>query len=118
MSSLFQPFTLSTGFGAWNAIFWVCAFGIAFFIAYLIWARGEKTYNTSNEALAPFLSGNEEPSKDAVHIRAGNLYWGYTEALSGYYRFVKPFHTGNLSDYFLAYLLVTALVLVVVVILP
>lgn len=114
---MIESFTLSTGFGAWNAVFWVIAFVIAYIIGWLIWSRGEKTYDTSPGATAPFLSGNAEPEKEAVHIRAGNLYWGYTDALSGYYKFVKPFHTGNLSDYFLGYLFVTALVLIVVVIL-
>ena len=114
---MIESFTLTTGFGAWNALFWVIAFAIALIIGWIIWSRGEKTYDTGKESTAPFLSGNADPDKEEVHIRAGNLYWGYTDALSGYYRFIRPFHTGNLSDYFLAYLLVTAIVLVLVVIL-
>lgn len=113
---MIESFTLSTGFGAWNAVFWVIAFIIAFIIGWLIWSRGEKTYDSSAGATAPFLSGNAEPEKEA-YTSGQETYWGYTDALSGYYKFIKPFHTGNLSDYFLAYLFVTALVLIVVVIL-
>jgi len=113
---MIESFTLSTGFGAWNAVFWLISFAIALIIGWLIWSRGEKTYNTEAGATAPFLSGNAEPEKSAVHIRAGNLYWGYTDALSGYYKYIKPLHTGNLADYLLAYMFVTALVLIVVVI--
>lgn len=113
---MLQPFTLSTGFGSWNPVFLVIAFVIALIIGWIIWSRGEKTFNSGKEAVSPYLSGNAEPEKGAVHIRAGNLYWGYTEALSSYYKFLRPFHTGNTSDYLLAYLFVTALMLIVVVV--
>lgn len=113
---MFGSFTVSTGFGFWNPVFWVVAFVIALIIGWFIWSRGEKTYNTGKDATGPYLSGNAEPEKGAVHIRAGNLYWGYTDALAEYYRLLKPVHTGNTSDYILAYMFVTALVLIVVVI--
>ena len=109
-------FTLGTGFGSWNPIFWVIAFVITLIIGWIIWSRGEKTYNTGKEATAPYLSGNAEPEKGAVHIRAGNLYWGYTDALTSYYKYIKPIHTGNAADYLLAYMFVTALMLIAVVI--
>ena len=113
---MLEQFTLSSGFGSWNPVFWILAFVIIFIIGWIIWARGEKTYNKGKDATGPYLSGNAEPPKGDVHIRAGNMYWGYTDALSGYYSVIKPFHTGNTSDYFLAYLFVTAVILVVVVI--
>ncbi len=109
-------FTLSTGFGSWNAIFWLAAFIVAMIIGWIIWRRGEGDHPAGKDGAAPYLSGNKEPEKGAVHIRGGNLYWGYTDALSGYYRWIKPLHTGNASDYVLAYLAVTALLLVMVVI--
>jgi len=108
--------TLHTGHGAWNPVFYVLAFAVTLIIGWLIWSRGRSDYNTGKESTAPFLSGNEEPGKEAVHIRASNLYWGYTDALSGYYNLVRPLHTGNAADYLLAYLAVTALLIIVVVI--
>ncbi len=113
---MLDSFTLHTGYGAWNPIFYVIAFAITLIIGWYIWSRGRSDYNTSVNSTAPFLSGNEEPAKEAVHIRASNLYWGYTDALSGYYDRVKPLHTGNTADYVLAYLAVTALLIIVVVI--
>lgn len=109
-------FTLHTGYGAYNPIYFVVALVITLIIGWIIWKTGRSDYNTSKDSTAPFLSGNEEPEKEAVHIRASNLYWGYTDALSGYYKFIKPLHTGNAADYLLAYLGVTALLIIVVVI--
>lgn len=108
--------TLHTGYGAWNPVFYIMALAITLIIGWLIWSLGRSDYNTSKESTAPFLSGNDEPEKEAVHIRASNLYWGYTDALSGYYNMVKPLHTGNAADYLLSYLAVTALLIIVVVI--
>lgn len=113
---MIDVFTLHTGYGAWNPVFFLIALVVTFIIGWLIWSRGRSDYNTGKDATAPFLSGNEEPEKGAIHIRGSNLYWGYTDALSGYYNLVRPFHTGNAADYLLAYLAVTALLIIVVVI--
>jgi hypothetical protein len=56
-----------------------------------------------------------EPEKGAVHIRASNLYWGFSEALKGYYEQVVPAHSGSVVDYVVWYLLVTAALLIIVV---
>ncbi|MDD1671983.1 MAG: hydrogenase [Methanomicrobiales archaeon] len=108
--------TLSTGSGFWNPVLWLVALIITLIIAYLIWARGERQYKAGTEQVKPFISGNPEPRKGAVHIRAGNLYWGFTDALQGYYRRVIPLHTGILTDYLLWVLWVTALVCILVVV--
>lgn len=113
---MIDALTLHTGYGSWNPVFYVIALAITLIIGWLIWSLGRADYNTGKESTAPFLSGNEEPEKEAVHIRASNLYWGYTDALAGYYNLVKPFHTGNAADYLLSYLAVTALLVIVVVI--
>ena len=113
---MIDGFTLHTGYGAWNPAFYVIALVITLIIGWIIWSRGRSDYNTSIMSTSPFLSGNKEPAKEAVHIRASNLYWGYTDALSGYYNIIKPLHTGNAADYLLSYLAVTALLIIVVVI--
>jgi hypothetical protein len=109
--------SLISGSGAWNPLAWLLAFVVAVIIVYLIWSRGERSYKKGTEQTTPFLSGNKEPSKDAVHIRACNLYWGYTEALKGYYERIVPLHSGDMNDYVLWYLGTTALILVIVVVL-
>jgi len=106
--------SLQTGTGFWDPLLWVVAFAIALLISYLIWARGESTYHKDTEAVKPYLSGNAEPEKGEVHIRAGNMYWGFTEALKGYYSRVVPLHSGILNDYVLWFIATAALVLVIV----
>ncbi len=110
--------TLETGFGYWNPLFWLLAFVITLVISWLIWRMGSKNHSTgeTGQGCDPYISGTEKPSNGEVHIRGGNLYWGFTDALSGYYKIIKPLHTGNISDYMLAYLAITALLLIVVVI--
>jgi len=107
--------TLETGFGYWNPLAWLIAFVVAGIIAWVIWSAGEKGYRKGTEQVKPFLSGNAEPAKGDVHLRAGNLYWGFTEALSGYYERIVPLHSGILNDYILWYLGVTALLMVAVI---
>lgn len=108
--------TLLTEAGFWNPLAWILGLVVAAIIAWLIYSLGEKGFKAGTPQTEPFLSGNKEPRKDQVHIRAGNLYWGYLEALKGYYDRLVPLHTGNLHDYVLWYLGITAVFLVLVVI--
>lgn len=108
--------TLSTGSGFWNPVLWLVALIITIIIAYLIWARGEESYKAGTEQVKPFISGNPEQGKGAVHIRGGNLYWGFTDALQGYYRQMIPLHTGILTDYLLWILWVTVVLCFLVVV--
>jgi len=108
----------SSGFGLWDPRIWLLAFIIAFVIAYLIWKKGTSSYKKGTEQDRPYLSGNPEPTKGDVHIRAGNLYWGFMEGIRGYYDRIIPLHTGILNDYVLWYLAVLVIVLIAVVLLP
>jgi hypothetical protein len=106
--------TLYTGYGAWNPLFWIFGFVVALIISWLILRRGESGCKNYTEQVKPYLSGNAEPEKGDVHIRAGNMYWGFTEALKGYYEILVPLHTGILTDYILWFLGVMALIMVIV----
>ena len=108
--------SLSTGTGFWNPLAWLIAILVAAVIVYLIWRRGESGYKKGTAQTVPFISGNPEPGKEMVHVRASNLYWGYLEALKRYYDLIVPAHTGIVNDYVLWYLGVTALLMIVVVI--
>ncbi|HOP66311.1 MAG TPA: hydrogenase [Methanoregulaceae archaeon] len=108
--------SLYTGSGYWNPLVWLIAIVVVFVIVYLIWSRGESGYKKGTLQTTPFISGNPEPEKSGVHVPGGNLYWGYTEALKGYYSRLVPLHTGRLNDYLLWYLGVTAIIMVVVVV--
>jgi len=108
--------TLITGGGSWNPLAWILGIVVAAIIAWLIYSVGEKGYKPGTAQTEPFISGTPEPEKGMVHVRSGNLYWGYLEALKGYYARLVPLHTGDLHDYVLWYLGITALFLVLVVI--
>jgi hypothetical protein len=109
---------LLTGYGVWNPLAWLIAFIAAAIVVYLLWKRGESSYRKGTELDRPYLSGNVEPDKGAVHIRASNLYWGYFQALKGYYDTIVPMHTGILTDYMVWFVAVTAVLLVIVGVLP
>lgn len=109
---------LSSGFGVWSPLYWVLAFVIAFVISYALWRLGVSSYKKGTEQDRPYLSGNPEPVKGDVHIRGGNLYWGFIEGMRGYYDRIIPLHNGYLNDYILWYLAAMVIVLLAVVLLP
>ncbi len=104
--------TLETGYGAWSPLVWLAAFAVTMVIALLIRSTGESRYKKDSNQTKPFISGNEAP-QDAYHIRAGNLYWGYLEALKGYYQKLVPLHTGIMTDYVLWMFGVVAIMLLI-----
>lgn len=108
--------TLATGFGFWNPLVWIIVLLTALLFSWLLWRCGESDYDESSEAVAPYLSGNAEPEKGAVHIRAGNMYWGFTAALKSYYDKLIPLHSGIINDY-VSWFLIGVVILFVVVIL-
>lgn len=109
-------FTLDTGAGFWNPLLWILGAAVAGVIALILYSLGEKGYRKGTAQEDPFISGNPEPEKGLVHVRSGNLYWGFLDAMNGYYRRLVPLHTGDLHDYVLWYMGMTALFLVVVVV--
>jgi hypothetical protein len=106
--------TLDTGFGAWNPLIWLAVFAIAVGLSVLIRSPGSRRYKKRTAQTKPFISGNPEPSDSDSHIRAGNMYWGYIEALRAYYKRLVPLHTGDASEYVLWMLGVLAAVMLVV----
>ena len=62
----------------------------------------------------PFISGNPEISKEDSHIGASHIYWGFTEALKGYYKPLIKLHTGNINDYSGWIVLVLAIIFIIV----
>ena len=108
----------SSGYGLWDPWIWLVAFITALVIAYLLWKLGTSSFKKGTEQVRPYLSGNPEPAKGDVHIRAGNLYWGFIEGIRAYYDRIIPVHSGILNDYILWYLAVMVVVLIAVVVLP
>ncbi len=88
---------LDTGSGFWSPLWWIAALGAAGLVVLIIRARGRSDYQKGTEQVKPFLSGQPEVEKQ--HVRASNVYWGFLEALKGYYRPLVQSHTGLINDY-------------------
>ena len=109
-------FTIETGSGFWTPIVWVIAIVVAFLVMYILRMFGNKTYKKDTEQVKSFLSGNPEYSKEHMHIKASNLYWGFTQSMDGFYKILRKIHTGNASDYVLWFVIVLAIFFLVEVI--
>ena len=107
--------TLDTFGGYWSPLVWLLAFIVTFLIAYVIWGLGEKRHK-KGEQLKPFISGLAEPSKTDVHVKGGNVYWGFTESLKEYYKYATKMHTGILNDYILWFIGIAAILFMVIII--
>ena len=103
----------TTPSGWWNPIVWVVAFILIFIASYLLWRRGEKAYKKGTMQVEPFLSGNAPPTPDKVHVRAGNIYWGFVTSLKGYYNFLRRIHNGIVNDYVGWYIGILAIMLII-----
>ena len=74
---------------------------------------GNKTYKKDTEQVKSFLSGNPEYPKEKMHIKASNLYWGFTKSMEGFYKLLCKMHTGNASDYVLWFVIILAIFLLI-----
>ncbi len=98
--------TLTTDSGFWNPLIWGVAIVIAFLIVYIIRGFGNKGYKKETEQTKVFLSGNPEYKEEKMHVKASNLYWGFTESLKWVYKVLDKMHTGNVSDYVLWFVII------------
>lgn len=101
-----NPFVpVDTGSGFWNPLILVVAFFIALLIVYVIRGFGRRDYKKNTGQTKPFLSGNVVEKDEQLHVKGGNVYWGFTEAFKGYYDKMKDMHTGDTRDYVLWFLI-------------
>lgn len=106
--------TFDTGTGYWNPFVWGVAFIIVFLIIYILRGRGNTAYKKHTGQTQAFLSGNPEYEKELMHVKASNLYWGWTEAMKWVITILKKIHTGNMSDYILWFVVVMAVLFIFV----
>ena len=101
---------LETGTGFWNPLLGLCFFLIIILFVYLIRSLGEKKYKENTEQDLPFFAGNLPSEKS---LRVHKIYWGFFEALKGYYRRIKALHTGIVNDYIYWFVLVVVILLII-----
>ena len=97
--------------GYWDPLLWVLAIVVISLIVYIIRAAGKKEFKRGDQE-KPYYSGLKEPSKEEMHVRASNIYWGFTEALKGYYVSLKKMHSGLLNDYIIWFIAIAALLFI------
>ncbi|ALM75636.1 hypothetical protein [Thermococcus barophilus] len=106
---------LVTGSGYWSPLLWLAFLILFALIGYIIYSRGNPSYKKESEQVKPYLSGNAEPSKEKIQVKASDIYWGFIEALKEYYRVLQAIHTGDVRDYILWYLGVGTVILFLLV---
>ena len=106
--------TLETGSGFWNPLVWITAAVVAFLIMFILRGFGNKGFKQKTGQTKPFLSGNEETSKENMHVPAANLYWGFTESLKWFYKYFRRMHNGNVSDYILWFVIIMAIMFIMI----
>ncbi|MGC9307311.1 MAG: hydrogenase [Thermoplasmatota archaeon] len=107
--------TLESVGGYWSPLVWIIAVIVAGLVAYILWGLGSKQQQGGEQG-TPFLSGHPGPSKEEAHVRADNMYWGFTEALQGYYTAMKRIHTGVINDYVLWFIGMAALFFILIIV--
>ncbi len=105
--------TLTTGFGLWNPLVWIIAGMIVYIAMKFLQDHGQPDTGKDGDMILPFTSGNYLSEEDA-RIRASNVYWGFIEAMKGYYNTLSKMHTGIMSDYVYWYIGVLAIIIIVI----
>ena len=105
--------TFETGSGFWNPIIWNLAFAIAFLIVYILRGRGKKDFKEKTAQAKIFLSGNPEYEKEKMHVKGDNIYWGFMESLRWVYSLLEKFHTGNVNDYVLWFVVIMGIMFLI-----
>lgn len=101
---------LRTGSGFWSALIWVATALGSFLIIWLFSRAGETGYKRGTDQTDPFLSGN--PPSPGQRVSASHIYWGFVEALKGYYQPLVRAHSGVVNDYLAWAVLVGAIIFV------
>jgi hypothetical protein len=107
-------FTLESGSGFWNPLIWLLILAIAFLLVYGIRGFGRSHYKKGTEQTKSFLSGNKEAPPEDIHVKASNLYWGFTTSIKTLYYGLRKMHTGNTSDYLLWFIIILAIFFLII----
>ena len=105
---------LRTTGGYWDPVILISALLMLMLVAYIIRSIGKRDFSAKGEQTKPYFSGIPEESKEASHLRASNIYWGFFESLKSYYTALMRIHTGIINDYVAWYVAVTALLFIII----
>lgn len=112
--AFFETFKNTNDITIWHPLVWIISITIAFLLFYIIRGMGQNEYKKDTEQTKVFLSGNPELEKEQMHIKAKNIYWGFTESLKWLYSVLDRMHSGNVSDYVLWFVIVLGFLFVLI----
>jgi NADH:ubiquinone oxidoreductase subunit 6 (subunit J) len=97
----------------WSPLVFIGAIAIVFILVIALRSFGKKGFSEGKYRSDAFLSGNEPMEKHDV--KASNFFWGFFEALKGYYEKMLCIHTGFINDYIFWFLFCVSLLLIALV---
>ncbi len=106
---------LSYGYAVWAPIVWLIAIAVIGIIVLILRSRGQATYKKETAQTDVFISGIKVPPAEQRHVRVENVYWGFFEALKGFYAAMMKPHTGIVNDYMLWLVAVAVLTVLILV---
>jgi hypothetical protein len=107
-------FSLESGSGFWNPLLWGLVVLVLFLFIYGLRGFGRSTYKKGTEQTKVFLSGNKEAAPEDMHVKASNLYWGFTSSMKSLFTVLRKMHTGITSDYVLWFIIVLAVLFLII----
>ena len=106
---------LTYGYAVWSPIVWLVVLLVMAVIVLYVRSRGQKRYKKGTAQTDVFISGVPVPPAEQRHVPAHNIYWGFFEALKGFYSTMMGPHTGIINDYILWLVAITVLTVLVLV---
>jgi len=100
----------------WNPVICIIAFVILIAVTFLFRSRGQKKYKEGTAQTEIFLSGEEPPAVEQIHIKSHNIYWGFFQALKQYYDPTVRAHTGIVNDFIIWLTAIAALTAVILLV--
>lgn len=108
--------TIFSGAGFWDAGAWLLMFVFVGGYALFIRRMGRSDYKKGTAQDEIYYSGNVVPDVDVFTVPASSSYWGFREALKGYYSYLSAMHSGIASEYVGWFVFTAAIVLVFVLV--
>lgn len=92
---------ITYGYGAWNPLLWLAALLVLGALTLFFRSRAPRRFRREKRRGDVFISGNATESAEQLHVPAHNIYWGFFEALKGFFSAITRPHTGIINDYIL-----------------
>lgn len=108
--------SIFSGAGFWDAGAWILAFLFVGGAVLFIRRMGRSDYKKGTDQDEIYYSGNVVPDAEVFTVPASSSYWGFREALKGYYSHLTALHRGIATEYVGWFVFTAALILTFVLV--